>query len=139
MRSASKKTQSKGPRSLETTSVAFPSMSSTSRFTQIKPLIALAWVVILSNLGILVWFFFQIHFRNRKTLRDTLLVFVGGDALIACSMILYVRAKTPYAAIPILIILVLRRFWGPPLIEKLQAEIEQEKSHDKGYRNSAAS
>jgi FtsH-binding integral membrane protein len=99
-----------------------------SRFTQIKPLIALAWVVILSNLGILVWFVFQIHFRNRKTLRNTLLVFVGGDALIACSAILYVRSKTLYAVIPILIILVLRRFWGPPLIEKLQAEIEQEKS-----------
>jgi hypothetical protein len=99
-----------------------------SRLIQMKPLIVVAWVVILSNSGFLVWFF-QSPYRNRKTLRNMLLVVLGGGALIECLAILFEKFKTIYLVIPFLIILLSRSIWGRPLLKRLQAEIEQEKSH----------
>jgi hypothetical protein len=97
-----------------------------ARFAQINPLTVLACVVILTDIGIFVWFR-QSAFWSRAALRNALMVHLGGGIILAGSWILYEKSGTSIALLLILIVFLTHRIWGRPLLKKLQAE--NEKSH----------
>ena len=96
------------------------------RFTEIKLLLAFACVGILTDISLLVWFF-QSEFRNRKAVRDLVVVFWGGGIVLACSIILYEKSETTLAALLILIAFLSRRIWSRYLLRNVRAEIDKEK------------
>jgi len=98
-----------------------------ARFTQLHPSTVFACVVILTNLGIFVWFR-QSAFRNRRALGHVLIVYLGGGILLACSWILYEKSQTGIAVLLILIAVLSRRIWGRTLLKKLQAENQNQRS-----------
>ncbi len=98
-----------------------------ARFAHVKASTVFACVVILTYLGVFVWFR-QSAFRNRKALRDVLMIYLGGGIVLAGSLILYEKSETGIAVLLILIVFLSRRIWGRPLLKKLQAENEEQKS-----------
>lgn len=94
------------------------------RFFNVSPLIALALVTVLTEIGIFVWFI-QSPFSNRKALRNVLLVSLGKGLGVACSLILFAKSESALAGLAILITL-LSRIWSRPLFAKLRAENERE-------------
>jgi len=98
-----------------------------ARLTQVKASTVFACVIILTDIGVLVWFR-QSAFRNRKALRDLLMVYLGSGIVLAGSWILYDKSQTGIAVSLILIVLLLRTIWRRPLLKRLQAENEKERS-----------
>ena len=74
-----------------------------------------------------MWFS-QSKYRGRKALRDVLVVFLGSGIILATLGILYEKSETTVAGLLILVVVLARMIWRRPLLKKLRAENEKEKS-----------
>lgn len=97
------------------------------RFAHTSLLRACECLVILTSFGHLVWFS-QSKYRGRKALRDVLVVFLGSGIILATLGILYEKSETTVAGLLILVVVLARMIWRRPLLKKLRAENEKEKS-----------
>jgi hypothetical protein len=97
------------------------------RFAHTSLLWACECLVILTSFGQLVWFS-QSKYRGRKALRDVLVVFLGSGIILATLGILYEKSETTVAGLLILVVVLARMIWRRPLLKKLRAENEKEKS-----------
>jgi hypothetical protein len=97
------------------------------RIAHVKLPVSCACVIILSDIGILVWFRRSVFWRT-KAIRDVIIVLMGTGIVLAGCSVLYEKSESGAAALLILGVVLVRMVWRKPLLKRLRAENEKQKS-----------
>jgi hypothetical protein len=97
------------------------------RFAHVRLFISCACVIVLSDIGVLVWFRRSVFWRT-KAVRDVVIFLMGTGIVLAGCSVLYEKSESGAVALLILAVVLARMIWRKPLLKKLRAENEKQNS-----------